>query len=100
MTLKYDEIQQLLGGATPVGIQCVYTCQNPDESIEMCEQDEATFVSVYLRTDNDEVVPVADHAVANKWNSAALAKGYARNTIMDLRALLGNLPIEPMGALT
>lgn len=97
MSITYDEVQQLLGGETPVSIQCVFTQMRMDESIEMCSKDKADFVSVYLRIDNGEVVPVVDHPIVAGDMAAALK--LAQGTVVDLSALLGRLPLEESGAL-
>jgi len=88
-----EELLQLLGGATPVGIQCVYTVHNKDETFEVCEQPEANHVSIYLRIPCGEVVPVRDFPL----DGFGLKK--ARMAILEIRAELGELPVEPHSAL-
>lgn len=92
------ELDQLLGGATPTGIQCVFTFQDKDaETFEMCEQDEANHVSVYIRTENGEVVPVRDFPVIP--GHMYVPQGYALKATCKICELLGTLPLEPHGAL-
>lgn len=100
--ITYDELAQLLGGATPTSIQCVYTGTSPTndhtcEEFDMCEKDEATHVSVYLRLDIGEVVPVRDFPIAHK--QYEVAQVHARNAVTKICMLLGTLPVEPNGAL-
>ena len=88
------ELLQLLGGQTATGIQCVYTAQDEDETFEMCsEKDDANHVSVYLRIPCGEVVPVRDFPL----DGFGLKK--ARMAILEIRAELGELPVERHGAL-
>lgn len=98
MIISYDELSQLLGGATPVGIQCVFTQVDPEyHTIDMCEKDGATHVSVYLRLDIGEVVPVRDYAIQP--GQLEVAQVHARNAITLICELLGTLPLEKHGAL-
>lgn len=60
LTCFKQEMVTLCGGDVPVSVQCVYTCRVEDEAIEMCGIDDADMISVYLRLENGEVVPVRD----------------------------------------
>lgn len=93
MQITKEELLQLLGGATPVGIQCVYTVQDEDETFEMCNEAKANHISVYLRIECGEVVPVRDFPL----DGNALNK--ARMAVLEIRAELGELPAERYGAL-
>lgn len=97
--LTYDELAQLLGGETPVGIQCVFTAFDMEaETYEMCNKDDAGYVSVYLRSQGGEVIPVRDFPVHP--GQLEVAQDYARNTVTRICELLGTLPLENHGALS
>lgn len=97
MTIKYDDLVHLLGGEIPTGIQCVFTGEDPQGGIEMCDADEASYVSVYLRVECGEVRPVADYVITGGHMESAKVK--ATETIEEIRVLLGELPLEEHGAL-
>lgn len=89
------ELLQLLGGQTATGIQCVYTALDEvEETFDMCsEKDDANHVSVYLRIPCGEVVPVRDFPLDG------FGLKNARMAILEIRAELGELPVERHGAL-
>lgn len=91
-SITREELDQLLGGAKPVGIQCVYTVQDEDETFEMCNEAKANHISVYLRIECGEVVPVRDFPVEG-------GKKQAAGAFLQVRQQLGDLPLEPNGAL-
>lgn len=94
MNLK-DTLNQLLGGATPASIQCVFTREEA-ESIEVCSNlQEATYVSIYVRDTVGEVVPVGDFPVI----SGNYDKDLVVDSIAAIRKVLGDLPLESNGAL-
>ena len=97
------ELEQLLGGAKAVGIQAAYTKEDPEnDSIDMCERHEATHVSLYLRVENGEVVPVRD--VPYKPTAAReemdVSLMITANHLAEIWKHLGDLPLETHGVLS
>lgn len=87
-------VMVLTGNVLPVGIQCVYTVHNEEETFEMCEKDEANHVSVYLRLPIGEVVPLMDFIIEPEVDVLKCASLLVKN----LKHFYG-LDLEPGGAL-
>lgn len=103
MTITKEDLDQLLGGAKAVGVQVVFTSVDPDnESIAMCERHEADHVSLYLRLENGEVVPVRDvsYKPTGTREETDVSLIATANHLAEIWKHLGELPLETNGALS
>lgn len=101
MTITKKELEQLLGGAVPVGVQAVFTVQEPDETFRVCERHDANHVTLYLRLENGEVVPVRDvpYNPTTGQEGMVLTLMEAANHLVEIWLHLGELPLEDKSAL-